>query len=220
VSPVWRSYSSAIPPLKPIRERRDWDITVTSSTLWKSEMRVIVATFMGLVALAVAPVQAAPNPDKDNWVQLGAARSFELGDQACGVGRHRTIDRSYLPFLDDKKPRAKDRDLVRNRRVGRIGLPRVIGGQAALYDCYCLGAVWSPTSLAPDEFVPTSRRRSLTNSGRTALAAGTRPHAPFRSLPDTGLGRTQPKERRMWWRKAFAHECPISSRRSAESGPS
>ena len=49
-------------------------------------MRVIVATFMGLVALAVAQVQAAPNPDKDNWVQLGAARSFELGDQACGVG--------------------------------------------------------------------------------------------------------------------------------------
>ena len=66
VSPVCHSYSSAIPPLKPIRERRDWDITVPSSSLWKSEMRVIVATFMGLVALAVAPVQAAPNPDKDN----------------------------------------------------------------------------------------------------------------------------------------------------------
>src|SRR5271166_145109 len=110
VSPVWRSYSSAIPPLKPIRERRNWDIRVTSSTLWKSEMRVIVATFMGLVALAVAPVQAAPNPDKDNWVQLGAARSFELGDQACGVGRHRTIDRSYLPFLDDRKPRDRASD--------------------------------------------------------------------------------------------------------------
>ena len=88
-------YSSAIPPPKPIRERRDWDITVPSSRLWKSEMRVIVATFMGLVALAVAPVQAAPNPDKDNWVQLGAARSFELGDQACGVGRHQALRRDW-----------------------------------------------------------------------------------------------------------------------------
>ena len=95
VSPVCHSYSSAIPPLKPIRERRDWDITVPSSSLWKSEMRVIVATFMGLVALAVAPVQAAPNPDKDNWVQLGAARSFELGDQACGVGRHQALRRDW-----------------------------------------------------------------------------------------------------------------------------
>ena len=57
VSPVCHSYSSAIPPLKPIRERRDWDITVPSPSLWKSEMRVIVATFMGLVALAVAQVQ-------------------------------------------------------------------------------------------------------------------------------------------------------------------
>ena len=95
VSPVCHSYSSVIPPLKPIRERRDWDITVPSSTLWKSEMRVIVATFMGLVALAVAQVQAAPNPDKDNWVQLGAARSFELGDQACGVGRHQALRRDW-----------------------------------------------------------------------------------------------------------------------------
>ena len=58
-------------------------------------MRVIVATFMGLVALAVATVQAAPNPDKDNWVQLGAARSFELGDQACGVGRHQALRRDW-----------------------------------------------------------------------------------------------------------------------------
>ena len=58
-------------------------------------MRVIVATFMGLVALAVAPVQDAPNPDKDNWVQLGAARSFELGDQACGGGRHQALRRDW-----------------------------------------------------------------------------------------------------------------------------
>jgi hypothetical protein len=58
-------------------------------------MRVIVATFIGLVALAVAPVQATPNPDKDNWVQLGAARSFELGDQACGVGWHQALWRDW-----------------------------------------------------------------------------------------------------------------------------
>jgi hypothetical protein len=58
-------------------------------------MCVIVATFMGLVALAVATVQAAPNPDKDNSVQLGAARSFELGDQACGVGRHQALRRDW-----------------------------------------------------------------------------------------------------------------------------
>ena len=47
-------------------------------------MRVILATFMGLVALAVALVEAASNPDKDNWVQLSAARSFELADEAAG----------------------------------------------------------------------------------------------------------------------------------------
>ena len=58
-------------------------------------MCVIVATFMGLVALAVATVQAAPNPDKDNWVQVSAARSFELGDQACGLGRHQALRRDW-----------------------------------------------------------------------------------------------------------------------------
>jgi hypothetical protein len=42
-------------------------------------------------------------------------------------------------------------DLARTRRVGRIGLPG--DWQAALHDCYYLGAVWSPISLAPDEFV-------------------------------------------------------------------
>ena len=87
--------SPAIPPLKPIRERRDRDITVPSLTLWKAEMRVIFATFMGFVALAVASVQAAPNRDKDNWVQLGAARSFELGDQACQFDWHQALRRDW-----------------------------------------------------------------------------------------------------------------------------
>jgi len=58
-------------------------------------MRVIVATFMGLVALAAASVQAAPNPDNNNWVQLGAARSFELGDQACRIGWHQALWRDW-----------------------------------------------------------------------------------------------------------------------------
>jgi hypothetical protein len=48
-------------------------LRISSIQLNRAEMRVIVATFMGLVALAVASAQAAPNPEKDNWVQLGAA---------------------------------------------------------------------------------------------------------------------------------------------------
>jgi len=58
-------------------------------------MRMILAVFIGLVALAVAPVEAAPNPDKDNWVQLSAARFFELGDQACELGRHQALRRDW-----------------------------------------------------------------------------------------------------------------------------
>ena len=58
-------------------------------------MRVIVTAFMSLLALAVASVQAAPNPDKKNWVQLGAAPSFGLGDQACGDRRHQSLSRDW-----------------------------------------------------------------------------------------------------------------------------
>jgi hypothetical protein len=70
-------------------------LRISSIQLNRAEMRVILATFMGLVALAVASAQAAPNPEKDNWVQLGAARSFELGDQACGVGWHQALWRDW-----------------------------------------------------------------------------------------------------------------------------
>ena len=70
-------------------------LRISSIQLNRAEMRVIVATFMGLVALAVASAQAAPNPEKDNWVQLGAARSFEPGDLACGVGRHQALRRDW-----------------------------------------------------------------------------------------------------------------------------
>jgi len=58
-------------------------------------MRVIVATFMGLLALVVASAQAAPNPDTKNWVQLGAAPAFGLGDQACGDRRHQSVWRDW-----------------------------------------------------------------------------------------------------------------------------
>jgi hypothetical protein len=61
----------------------------------EAEMRVIVATFVGLLALAVASVQAAPNPDKKNWVQLGAAPSLGLGDQACGNRWHQSLWRDW-----------------------------------------------------------------------------------------------------------------------------
>jgi hypothetical protein len=61
----------------------------------EAAMRVIVATFMGLLALVVASAQAAPNPDKKNWVQLGAAPSLGLGDQACGHGWHQSLWRDW-----------------------------------------------------------------------------------------------------------------------------
>ena len=54
-----------------------------------------ISSLIGLAALAAGPVQAVPNSDKDNWVQLGAARSFELGDQACAVGWHQSLWRDW-----------------------------------------------------------------------------------------------------------------------------
>ena len=54
-----------------------------------------ISLFMGLVALAVASAQAAPNPEKGNWVPLGAAPSFELGDKGCGQGSHRSFWRDW-----------------------------------------------------------------------------------------------------------------------------
>ena len=40
------------------------------------------------------------------------------------------------PGPDGDRSLGPNADLVRTRRVGLIGLPRVIGGQAALHDCY------------------------------------------------------------------------------------
>ena len=53
-------------------------------------MRVIVATFTGLVALAAISVQAAPLvPAKVTGAELGASPSIELVRQGCGWGWHR-----------------------------------------------------------------------------------------------------------------------------------
>ena len=54
-----------------------------------------ISSLIGLAALAAGSVQAAPNSDKDNWVQLGAARSFELGEQACAIGWHQALRRDW-----------------------------------------------------------------------------------------------------------------------------
>jgi hypothetical protein len=52
-------------------------------------MRVAVATFVGLMALAATSVQAAPIPIKATQVSLGAAPLIELVAQGCGWGWHR-----------------------------------------------------------------------------------------------------------------------------------
>ena len=61
----------------------------------KAEMRVIVATLVSLVALAAVSVQAAPSPSKENWLPLGGALFFDLGDQACGHGLHQSLRRDW-----------------------------------------------------------------------------------------------------------------------------
>jgi hypothetical protein len=53
-------------------------------------MRVVVATFTGLVALAAISVQAAPlAPAKATGAELSASPSIELVRQGCGWDWHR-----------------------------------------------------------------------------------------------------------------------------------
>jgi hypothetical protein len=53
-------------------------------------MRVIVATLVGLVALAAGAVQAAPlAPTMATPAELGSASPIELLVQGCGWGWHR-----------------------------------------------------------------------------------------------------------------------------------
>ena len=58
-------------------------------------MRIIVATFTGLVALAAVSTQAAPNPNQQNWQPLGPAVTFRLGDQVCAEGFHQALWRDW-----------------------------------------------------------------------------------------------------------------------------
>jgi hypothetical protein len=51
----------------------------------EAEIHIICVAFTGLVASAVMLAQAAPYPNQQNWHPLGAAVTFGLGDQACGI---------------------------------------------------------------------------------------------------------------------------------------
>jgi hypothetical protein len=55
----------------------------------EAEMRVSVATLVGLMALAATSVQAAPIPVKPTQVSLGPSPLIELVAQGCGWGWHR-----------------------------------------------------------------------------------------------------------------------------------
>jgi hypothetical protein len=57
-------------------------------------MRALVATFAGLIAFVAVSAQAAPSPNEEYWLRLGAALSFGLGDQGCGEGWHRALWRN------------------------------------------------------------------------------------------------------------------------------
>jgi hypothetical protein len=63
--------------------------------MYEAEMRVIVTILVNVAALAATSVQAAPYPNKEYWLQLGAAPSFEVGDQACGQGLHQSLRRDW-----------------------------------------------------------------------------------------------------------------------------
>jgi hypothetical protein len=54
-------------------------------------MRVILRIFVGLIALLAVSAQAAPSPDQESWLRLGAALSIGLEDQGCGDGWHRAL---------------------------------------------------------------------------------------------------------------------------------
>jgi hypothetical protein len=62
----------------------------------EAEMRGIIAPLVGLMALGAVSVQAAPNPKQDHWLQLSAALSLRLGDQACSDGWHQALWRDWL----------------------------------------------------------------------------------------------------------------------------
>jgi hypothetical protein len=53
------------------------------------QMRLVVAAVVGVFALAMVPVEAAPIVVKSAPVQVGAAPSVELVAGGCGIGFHR-----------------------------------------------------------------------------------------------------------------------------------
>ena len=58
-------------------------------------MRVIPVVLAALTASAVSSAQAAPNPNLENWLPLGPALSFALGDQGCGNDWHQALWRDW-----------------------------------------------------------------------------------------------------------------------------
>jgi hypothetical protein len=61
----------------------------------EADLRIVVAAFPGLVALAAVSEQQAPSINNDTWHPLSMALSFGLGDQACGNGWHQTLRRDW-----------------------------------------------------------------------------------------------------------------------------
>jgi hypothetical protein len=58
-------------------------------------MRVIPVILAAFAAMAASSAQAAPNPNLENWLPLGAALSFALGDQGCANGWHQALRRDW-----------------------------------------------------------------------------------------------------------------------------
>ena len=58
-------------------------------------MRVTVAIIAGLIALPAVWAQAAPNPSIENRRPLDSVLSLDLGDHACGGGRHQVLRRDW-----------------------------------------------------------------------------------------------------------------------------
>jgi hypothetical protein len=58
-------------------------------------MRVIPPILAAYTALAAVSAQAVPNPNLENWLPLGSALSFGMGDQGCGKGWHQALWRDW-----------------------------------------------------------------------------------------------------------------------------
>jgi hypothetical protein len=62
----------------------------------EADIRVIVATLTGLVALATVSAQAVPSTKLGNWLPLDTPLSFALGDQACAYGWHPSLNKTLV----------------------------------------------------------------------------------------------------------------------------